>query len=134
MTIKLTFEFQTFEEASTFLGRHVTPTEAPKPKAAKKAATAPVVTAAPVGVESPTAEQGQAAPLPEPVKATPKVPNAPVQAVAKIDEAAVRAALRDVVNNQSMKAAAEILKQFGATSISQIKPEQYADFIKACQK
>mgnify|MGYP001596697907 FL=1 len=77
--------------------------------------------------------QGRLLP-PEPVKAAPKAPNAPVQAVAEVNEAAVRTALREVVNKQSMKAAADILKGFGATSISQIKPEQYEAFVKACGK
>ena len=150
--IRITYEFATEDEALRFLSRDKVqrPLGAPTPKAAKKAATAPVVTAAPVGVESPAAEHGRAAlisapvvappplpgimPPPAPVKAAPKAPNAPVQAVAEVNEAAVRTALREVVNKQSMKAAAEILKSFGATSISQIKPEQYEAFVKACGK
>lgn len=129
MTIKLTFEFQTYEEASTFLGRHVTPSEAPKPKAAKKAA--------PVSLPSEPAKADSvpvAALAPAPVAAAPKMPNDPGQTLATMNEAAVRAALREVVNTKSMKVAADILKDFGAISISQIKPEQYAAFVKACKQ
>ena len=131
MTIKLTFEFATEDEALRFLTRDkAQPAEAPKPKAKRTTppATAPVEDAAPeVKFVAPEVK-------PEPVKAVPKLPNTPVQAVAEVNEAAVRAALREVVNTKSMKVAADILKEFGAASISQIKPDQYADFIKACGK
>ena len=93
--------------------------------------------AAPPRVLTPEETTGHVPTIPPPVKAVEKKPNTPVQAVAvtvaEVNEAAVRAALREVVNTKSMKAAAEILKGFGATSISQIKPEQYAEFIKACK-
>jgi len=46
----------------------------------------------------------------------------------------IRAALRAVFDAKGKGAAAAtaILKQFGATRVSDIKPEQYADFLKAC--
>ena len=132
--IRITYEFATEDEALRFLARDkAQPAEAPKPKAARKA-TAP---ASQVVTEPSTAPSSAAAPTvvaPEPIKAAPKAPNAPVQAVAELNEAAVRAALREVVNTKGMKAAAEILKNYGATSVSQVKPEQYVDFIKACGK
>ena len=128
--IRITYEFATEDEALRFLARDkAQPAEAPKPKAAKKTTTEPVP---PAPVVAPPPLPG-IVPPPVPIQAVPKAPNAPVQAVAELNEAAVRAALREVVNKQSMKAAAEILKGFGATSISQIKPEQYAEFIKACK-
>ena len=132
--IRITYEFATEDEALRFLARDkAQPAEAPKLKAARKA----TALASQAVTEPCTAPSSAATPTvvaPEPVKAAPKAPNAPVQAVAEVNEAAVRTALRDVVNTKGMKAAAEILKGFGATSISQIKQEQYADFIKACGK
>ena len=138
--IRITYEFATEDEALRFLARdkvQVQPSviniQVPKPKAAKKAtALASQAVTEPCTAPSSAATLGGVAP--EPVKAAPKAPNAPVQAVAEVNEAAVRAALREVENTRSMKIAADILKGFSATSVSQIKPEQYADFIKACGK
>ena len=128
--IRITYEFATEDDALRFLSRDKVQTsvEAPKPKAAKKA-TPPVT----LPSESAKADSVPvlAAP-PAPILAAPKAPTAPVQAVAELNEAAVRAALRDVVNTKGMKAAAEILKSFSASSISQVKPAQYAEFVKAC--
>ena len=131
--IRITYEFATEDEALRFLSRDKVqrPLGAPTPKAAKKAATAPVVTAAPVVAPPPLPG---IMPPPAPIKAVPKAPNAPVQAVAEVNEAAVRAALREVVNTKGMKVAAEILKSYGAASVSQIKPAQHAAFSKACGK
>ena len=146
--INLTFAFETVEEARDFLNTHfpgsraLTPGDAvkiPRSKATRTTprpetpveSAAPVVTAAPVVAPPPLPG---IMPPPAPIKAVPKAPNAPVQAVAEVNEAAVRAALREVVNTKGMKVAAEILKSYGATSVSQVKPEQYADFIKACGK
>ena len=94
--------------------------------------------AAPPRVLTPEETTGHVPTIPPPVKAVEKKPNTPVQAVAvtaaEVNEAAVRAALREVINTKSMKAAAEILKQFGATSISQIETGQYEAFMKACKR
>jgi hypothetical protein len=135
MTIKVTLEFQTEDEMLRYFMRDkvqpgpVAIPPAPSKRSAKAPrAEAPVEDAAPVvKVVAPEAK-------PVPVKAALKVPNAPVQAVAEVNEAAVRAALREVVNTKSMKAAADVLREFGAVSISQVTQAQYADFIKACGK
>ena len=140
MTIKVTFTFNTPAEVTAFLALvntaapiHEVPTPKPKAKRTTPPATAPVEDAAPVkAVEK--IPNGPIYADPTPVKAAPKVPNAPVQAVAEVNEAAVRAALREVVNTKSMKVAADILKEFGAASISQIKPEDFGRFITACGK
>ena len=154
--IRITYEFATEDDALRFLVRDTTqPAEAPKLKLrGEKKATAPTTTLTEVVSEAIVAKVDAAimadAPAPikgstgamgvrtgtasEPVKAAPKAPNAPVQAVAELNEAAVRTALRDVVNTKGMKAAAEILKSFSASSISQVKQSQYVEFIKACGK
>ena len=132
--IRITYEFATEDEALRFLARDkAQPAEASKPKAAKKATT-PASQAVTEPCTTPSSAAAPTVVAPEPVKAAPKAPNAPAQAVAEVNEAALRAALREVVNTRSMKIAADILKGFSATSVSQIKPEQYADFIKACGK
>lgn len=48
-----------------------------------------------------------------------------------------RAALRGLqsrIGEDDMATAIAVLKEFGATRISEVKPEQYADFIGACAK
>ena len=154
--IRITYEFATEDEALRFLARDKTQPPAVTPKASKapRRMTPPATTLTEVVSEAIVAKVDAAimadAPAPikgstgamgvrtgtasEPVKAAPKAPNAPVQAVAELNEAAVRTALRDVVNTKGMKAAAEILKSFSASSISQVKQERYADFVKACGK
>ena len=145
--IKLTFEFLTLDDVMAFLDRqHLKPVKevpgvvvplpkakrtAPRPEmAAENAAPAQPV---PVSVAVPTtAAKPEAAPAP--VKAALKVPNAPVQAVAKVDADAVRIALRAVFNDKGAAVATEILKQFGAARVSDIVPADYALFIKACAK
>ena len=130
--IRITYEFATENEALLFLMRDKiqTPIETVKPKGSLRKATAPVA----LPSEPAKADSVLGGVAPAPVKAAPKEPNAPVQAVAELNETAVRTALRDVVNTKGMKAAAEILKSFSASSISQVKPAQYADFVKACGK
>ena len=72
---------------------------------------------------------------PEQIKAALKTPNAPVQAVAAVGADEVRAALREVFNSPGgAKAAADVLKEFGATRISDVTPDKYAAFIKACKR
>src|SRR3990167_10552785 len=68
-----------------------------------------------------------------PVAAAPKAPNQPVQAVQTATHDSVRTALREVFNTKGATVATAILQQFKAARISDIKPEQFADFIKACQ-
>ena len=138
MTIKVTFTFNTPAEVTAFLALvntaapiHEVPTPKPKAKRTTPPATAPVEDAAPVkAVEK--IPNGPIYADPTPVKAAPKVPNAPVQAVAKVDADAVRIALRAVFNDKGAAVATEILKQFGAARVSEIKPEDAAKFIKAC--
>jgi len=148
MTIKVTVEFQTIAEAVAFLAPaaaavQLTIDSAPKPRIRSKPATA-----------APVVDAGAQNDNPAPVAAAPKVPNQPVQAIPQapvppvstppvaatvvsdsgLQQATaegVRLALREVFNKRGAKVATELLKSFGAASISQIKPEQYADFVKA---
>ena len=72
--------------------------------------------------------------MPAPVKAAPKAPNAPVQAMAAATLDGVRVALREVFNARGATAATELLKQFGAARVGEVKPEDYAKFVAACGK
>jgi hypothetical protein len=137
MTIKVTFTFETVEEAAAFITGKATPTtpmEKPKRVRASRPET-PVENAAPMSVEEQATglTPEQVAKI-EPVKAAPKVPNAPVQAVATASLEAVRNALREVFNTKGAAAATEVLKQFGAARVGEVKPADYAAFIKACAK
>ena len=117
---------------------------------AAKNAVAPVADGAQplYGVKA-SAEPVAAAPTP--VKAAPKAPNAPVKAIADAPAPVapktsvpppppapaatldgVRAALRDVFNTKGAAKATEILKQFGAARVSDVKPADFGAFIKAC--
>ena len=133
--IRITYEFATEDEALRFLARDKAQPASvpPTPKVATKAVSPTSEAPRASAVEAPRASRS-AETAPAPVKAASKAPNAPVQAVAELNEAAVRTALRDVVNTKGMKAAAEILKNFSASSISQVKPAQYDAFVKACGK
>ena len=57
-------------------------------------------------------------------------PGAPSAAAPTIDE--VRAALQSFTTAKGMPAAIELLKSYNAGRISELKPEQYADFVKKC--
>ena len=72
------------------------------------------------------------APPPEPTP-TLTPPPAPKVSVGSPTQEDVRSALRTVFNGKGATAATELLKKFNATSVSSVMPEQYADFIKACQ-
>ena len=153
MTIKLTFEFPDVPAALTFLSQ-VDPRQPGEdvvtmPIAPKRGRPAKVAAPTPT-----TSEQGSpawAATLATSVAATPKVVNQPVQAVVQASKPVapatsaplpppeptatldvVRAALREVFNTKGAQTATGILQQFGATRISDVKPEQYAAFIAAC--
>ena len=135
--IRISYQFATPEEAIAFLAKAnnithlsreiVAPEEVVTLPAPPKRRGRPA--------SRPEAPVESAAPAPEPVKAAPKAPNAPVQAVAAANADEVRAALREVFNSPGgAKAAADVLKEFGATRISDVKPESYAAFIKACKR
>ena len=137
MTIKLTFEFATVDEVVAFLTRdQAQPAPvAEKPKRVRPARPeAPVENAATAydimhGRRAIPADEESA-----PVKAAPKVADAPVQAVAAVGLHAVRGALREVFNVKGAAAATELLKQFGAARVGEVKPADYDKFIAACGK
>ena len=144
MTIKVTLEFATEDDLVRYFMRDIVqnaplvvnvaiPT--PTPVKTKKAAAKPD---APVKAEVPaarTAAEASVPPVaPAPVKAAPKAPNAPVQAVAAATLGTVRIALREVFNTKGAAAATDLLTQFGAKRVSDVKPEDFAKFVAACAK
>ena len=139
--IRISYQFATPGEAIAFLAKAnnithlsreiVAPEEVVTPPAPPKRRGRPTL---PPPLPNPPGALGSGL-VPEPVKAAPKVPNAPVQAVAAVGADEVRAALREVFNSPGgAKAAADVLKEFGATRISDVKPEDFAKFIAACKK
>ena len=159
--IRISYQFAPPEEAIAFLVKAnnithlsreiVAPEEVVTPPAPPKRRgrpasrpEAPVESAAPqaktgflAGVESVAAKLAamDSDDKPEQIKAALKQSNAPVQAVAAANADEVRAALREVFNSPGgAKAAADVLKEFGATRISDVKPDQYTAFIKACKR
>ena len=139
--VRVTVEFETIEQAAQFLAHNEVQqmitihSDAPAPKRGrppKQNAVAAVQAETP----APQTASAVAATAPQtttPVTAVPKVPNQPVQAVQTSTHDSVRAALREVFNTKGATVATAILQQFKAARISDVKPEQFADFIKACQ-
>jgi len=120
---------------------------------AAKNAAVPMSSPAEGDKPQPSGQQAESsvAAAPTPVKAAPKAPNAPVKAIAEAPAPvapktsapppppapaatldAARAALREVFNTKGAKVATDILTTFKATRISDVKPADYAAFIKAC--
>ena len=156
--IRITYEFDTEDQALQFLARdkaqpvqlNLTAEARPRGRPPKQNAVAavqaetpapqtahPVVAAtapktAVTGVPPVVAPVGTPASQ-VPVAAVPKVANQPVQAVQTVTQDNVRTALREVFNTKGATVATAILSQFKAARVSDIKPEQFADFIKACQ-
>ena len=128
MTIKVTLEFDTADDVVQFFKTQPSPVE--KAKRVRIARPeAPVEFTAPVGVPD-----GPKLEVPAPVKAAPKAANAPVQAIVSATVDAVRSALREVFNTKGAAAATELLKQFGAARVGEVKPADYDKFIAACGK
>jgi len=153
--IRITYEFQTEDEALQFLARdkaqpreavqiNITPTAPKRGRPSKAAAPTPTtpeqgspegaailavtsVAAAPKIVNQPVQAVAQA---PKPVAPATSAPPPPPAPTATLDT--VRAALREVFNTKGAQTATGILQQFGATRISDVKPEQFAAFIAAC--
>ena len=142
--IRITYECETVEQAVQFLrgaipdADTVAKQRATFAKAQKEAP--PVVASTPIGsaIIAPGATGTGSAAAPTPLAAM-KEPNKPVtvqpapppQPVG-VSDVDVRNALREVFNAKGAKIATELLKQFGAARVSDIKPEQYINFIEAC--
>ena len=145
--VQVTVEFETIEQAAQFLAHNEVQqmitihSDAPAPKrgrplkqnavAAVQAETPAPQTASAVAATAPIG----AAPVvatPAPVAAAPKAANQPVQGIPTSHDV-VRTALREVFNTKGATVATAILSQFKAARVSDVKPEQFADFIKACQ-
>ena len=142
--IRISYQFATPEEAIAFLAKAnnithlsreiVAPEEVVTPPPPNKRRGRPASRSEPPTSPQLLINPADPAPTPEPVKAAPKAPNAPVQAVAAVGADEVRAALRAVFNGPGgAKAAADVLTSFGAQRISDIKPDQYTAFFKACK-
>lgn len=139
--ITITLQFNTIEEVASFFikagyssaaNQAVTvintppATEGPLPKLrirAKTDAPAPVIAPSMPPVELKGASK-ETAPMPS-QESRPEGGPAPT-----LDS--IRAALREVFNGKGASVATSILKQFSATRISDVKPDQYAAFLKAC--
>ena len=139
MSTKITFEFLTPEDARDFLVRTftVTPVKQAETPAAKPAKSKMMPKVTPPAPRAEAAVENAAPvvvpPAPEPVP-PPATPAATVSTALTLDS--VRAALRTVFNKPGgtgAQAATALLKKYNATSVSQVKPEDYAEFIKACQ-
>jgi len=136
MSIKLTYEFDTEEQLSTFLLRGLTPAVATPVQPAATAPVAPIATPpaqpqTPVQPEVAAPVAPVAAPA-APAKASAKVPGQPVTIVQGATTNGIRAALRKVFNTKGATAATNILKEFGAVRVSDVPADKYADFLKAC--
>ena len=159
MTVTITFTFDTPAAAHAFLATVSTVApihEVPAPvgplpdgpAANLRPLAQPVSTAKPAKPKvmpkvTPPAPRAEAAvenaapvvvpPAPEPVP-PPATPAATVSTALTLDS--VRAALRTVFNKPGgtgAQAATALLKKYNATSVSQVRPEDYAAFIKECQ-
>lgn len=136
MPIKVTFEFNSIEDAAAFL---VSKGVVAAPAATVERTPEPVIPPAPsrrqAKAPAPAKEIVVEKPVvtPPPVTAAPKAPNAPVQAVAGVTLDTAREALRDVFNTKGAAVATQILKDFGAARIGEVKPGDYAKFIAACK-
>ena len=145
--IRITYEFATEHEALDFLAGHQ-PVVTSGDTAALALQTSPTqAPAAPRGRGRPP-KAATPAPAQEPVAAAPEPAapvatlNAPAHAGETVKPATaaptadtIRAALMKVFQasgGQGAAAATAILKKSNATRVSDIKPEQYADFLKAC--
>jgi len=146
--LSITFQFDSEADAQAFLAK-ISPTipavgvkaevtvEVPARvrvrKATEKKADTPVTanTGAAAAGTPPNGEAG-GVPLPSGPSLAPVPVTAPKVPVGTASQEDVRSALRAVFNTKGAGAATELLKRFSATSVSTVKPEQYADFIKAC--
>ena len=160
MSVKVTFTFNTPAEAAEFLAIVTPKTEPVTPAAVERrlaAANHAAEIAAGKSVEKPAkpkvtpkvtppaprAEAAAENAAPAPVVAAPPMPMivpppatpaATATTALTLDD--VRAALRTVFNKPGgtgAQAATALLKKYNATSVSQVKPEDYAAFIKECQ-
>lgn len=128
MSVKITFEFEDFREATAFLMEHTT--------APVRVDDTPSVEPAPV----------DALPIKEPVKKkTTKKKTTKKEATAKksvakepnkevaysVDDC--RIAIGKVNEKADLKAAWVIMKAYNVKNVTELKPERYADFIQACE-
>jgi hypothetical protein len=126
-----------YESAPDVIGTDTMPApEKPKRGRKPKATT-------PEGQPEPATSPGDSVP---PVVVAPELPaaaaSAPVQPVsapgaqdavaAAPNSEDVRAALKGVIAKGGQRAAIDLLRPFGTTRFSDLKPEQYAEVIRAC--
>jgi hypothetical protein len=125
-----------------------TATEAPLPHSEGSGVTGAVVAGeipeaktAPAPVKTRKAKEVVApvptpAPTPAPIQEDPPLPLELPLAIAELAQDYtlddVRAALQAFTASKGMPEGIAVLKSFQAVRVSELKPEQYADFIKAC--
>ena len=126
--IQVTFQFETLQDLSDFTAAMVDPVpRVTHPIAA--AALAPAEELRPTKVRKTTKAAG---PDTGGVPASELVEAPAVKDGRPIDEADVRAAITAVNDKFGLVPARKVLTQFGVKRIPELKPEQYADFVKAC--
>lgn len=133
MSIQLTFQFTDTDEAAEFL-RLVGPRPAPAndPVPVTPAAPAPV---APKDTPEPIkTRRGRPPRAAEPVAPSPTAPQMDaVLGSGKVTIDNVRMALSRLNESKGLPEAKKVLAKFGAERVSAVKPEQYADFVLACE-
>ena len=122
--IKVTFEFATVDEASAFMlrhGGHVVPDGPPDVRP-----VSPTPPTSAIAEKKPAAKKAAPAKKAEPVaeKATPKA--------APAGDTTAMSAFRELFNTQGFAVATGVLKEFGATRISDVKEADHPKFIKRC--
>lgn len=114
MSIKVTFEFESFEDGLAFMMKH---TEAPS----EVVDDTPAAAAKPPKATKKTTK-----------KATTKKAEAKEESQ-DYTEDDCRAAIAAVNEAKDLATAKEVMKAYKVKKIPDLKPEQYADFIQACK-
>jgi hypothetical protein len=130
MRAELTYTFESPEELAEFTAKLARPVYAMPPLGG-----APVEMESVAVVDLPPAASTEPAPQPEPrptkVRKITKAagPDVPIDPTT---EEQVRAAITAVNDKFGLVAARKVLRQFSANRIPDLKVEQYAEFVKAC--
>jgi hypothetical protein len=141
--VKLIFEFDSAEQAADFLNSRVVhseaaplaPSVAQDTPAAKPSRGRPRKQAETPAAPAPTPEvtpEVAPEPTPQPEPEAQKAETATEPKAVTIDDA--RQALRDLFNAKGATLASELLKEFGAIRVSDVKPEDYAKFVAKAAK
>jgi hypothetical protein len=123
MKAELSFTFESFEELHDFTAKMAVPVPLAMPTPAIEAVVA----------EEPRTtkiRKAKAAPAPAAQADPATITEETEPTTATVDD--VRAAISAVNEKFGLVPARKVLNQFGVKRIPELKPEQYADFVKAC--